>query len=172
MRTPRRPRSAALPTAWRWRLAALAALSAATLLAPKVARAELVPLGEQDLASVRGQAAFELRRDDDKRLHSLPGLGGVLLDGLLASDMKASLSDRASLDEVLSSHGLSPLNDTLYDGGAIVKMALGGAPRDVSFEASKLLLANTGLTYQGPSMGTITLHNIDVRGTTLFMFGH
>jgi hypothetical protein len=172
MRSPRRPRSAALPAAWRWRLAALVALSAATLLAPRAARAELVPLAEQDLASVQGQAAFELRRDDDRRLHSLPGLGGLMFDGLLASDMKLGAADRASLDEVLTSRGFTPLNDALYDGGAIVKMALGGAPRDVSFDASRLLLANTGLAYQGASMGTITLHNIDVRGTTLFMFGH
>lgn len=166
----RRSRPHAVATQpWAWRLAALVMLSAATLLASRAAHAELTPMNESELSTVRGQGPIDTRRE--QKLPELPGLAGLLASSLSPSDLHLSFIDKPALDSVLAASGMT-LDGKLYDGGAIMKIAIAAAPFDLSFDASKLFLANTGLEYHGASMGTVTLHNVDMRGTTLYVFSH
>ena len=49
-----------------------------------------------------------------------------------------------------------------------MQLEVTGGPINASFEAASLL----PVQYHGPSMGTISINNLDARGTTLWVWTH
>ncbi len=60
-----------------------------------------------------------------------------------------------------------------YAGQPVLQLSLAGPPVSVTFDGNELLgsLAGGG-TLHGPSVGQFTFHDLDARGTTLWLWHH
>lgn len=141
-------------------------LAGAALLAPRPAHA-MTALDEGALSQVHGQAGLQLPRGDLKRL---PLVGG-LLALFTPQQLRTTVLDATQFQAALAERGATALPAALYDGRPVAQVTIDAPPVDARMEAGALL--NTlGVQYNGPSFGTIDIHNLDARGTTLWMWGH
>lgn len=153
-------------------LAASLLLAGAALLAMKPAHAALAPLDDMELAQVNGRATppWAPQRNVQK-LEALPLLRG-LTSLFTPAQLQLNLLDRAGFEAALAAHGMGALPAPLYDGRPVVQLAIDAPPVSLQMDAAQFLLQNFGLTYQGPSFGTINISNLDARGTTLWIWKH
>ena len=147
---------------------ALLAVSGATLALAQHARAGLTALTDQEMSSLRGQAAPAI---GTARLPPVP-LAGGLLSLIPAKDIHASTLDKTAFETALAAHGAAPLNAPFYDGRPVTQITIEGAPVSASFEAGDLLLNAFGVRYQGPSFGMININALNASGTTLWVWTH
>lgn len=135
----------------------------ACLAAP--ARA-MTPLDDQEMSRVSGQAAPV----DLSKLKNAPVLGTLFK--LIPSDhLHTSQLDKAQFEAALAERGASGIA-ALYNGSTVTQVVVDGPPVNASVEAGQFVTSAFGVNYQGPSMGTINIGNLDARGTTLWMWSH
>jgi len=149
--------------------AALLALCAAAAWQATPAHA-LSALDDAELAELRAQdGSIALREGAPPQRPAAPA--GGLLSLLPADHLHLSVLDRAGFEAALAARGQAPLGAALYDGRPVTQVVVDGAPLNLHFEASALLLP-PGLSYTGPSMGSIQVNGLDARGTTLWVWQH
>jgi hypothetical protein len=167
-----RSRSSARPaTALRLAAASLL-LAGGALLAVKPAHAALATLDDVELSQVNGRAAPPWSAQQrHAQTDALPLFGG-LLSLFTPEQLKLNLLDRAGFEAALAARGMNALPDALYDGRPVLQLAIDAPPVNLQMEAGRFLLQNFGLTYLGPSFGTINITSLDARGTTLWIWKH
>lgn len=72
----------------------------------------------------------------------------------------------------MAASGVTALPDAVYDGRPVTEVSLPSHPMTSTFKVSQLLSSMTGVKYDAPGMGTITIQNLDAGGTRLWMWGH
>jgi len=128
------------------------------------------PLSEPEMSAVRGA--------DGSAFAGVPaqGTANSFANGLAAaftSSTGAAVLDAAGFGSALRAAGW-PAGVTLpgYDGQPVLQTRVDAPPVSFSVDLSAVLQAGTGLAYNGPSMGTITMRDFDARGTTLWVWHH
>ena len=128
------------------------------------------PLSDSEMSDARGA--------DGTILANLANGGGSngLSSGLAAafsSSTGPSLLNAAEFTSALQAAGW-PAGVPMpgYDGQPVMQTKVDAGPVTFSFDLSAVLLSTTGLAYNGPSMGTITMKDFDARGTTLWVWQH
>jgi hypothetical protein len=159
------------------RIAATVALLASALVCATSQAAPRV-LSDAEMSSVRGA--------DGSILAGLaPPLGSStgspdatqnnLTKGLSAafsSSTGSTLLTPAEFATALAPSGMAPSMMPGYDGQPVIQTKVDAAPITFSFDVSAILQSTTGLSYTGPSMGTITMKDFDARGTTIWVWQH
>ena len=153
-------------------LVAIAVLAMAALFSSP-SQATPQPLSESEMSAVRGA--------DGSIFAGLPAAQGNGTQNAFSSGLAAAFA---------SSTGPTALNSTEfnaalqaagwpagvpmpgYDGQPVMQTKVDAGPVTFSFDLSSALLSTTGLAYNGPSMGTITMRDFDARGTTLWVWHH
>ncbi len=150
------------------------ALVAAALFAT-VAHATPRPLSDSEMSSVRGAdgsilaGVTPLAPSGDQGSQNNLGKG---LAAAFSSSTGSTLLSPAQFASALTGTGMTPGMFASYDGQPVVQTKVDAAPVTFSFDVSAILQSTTGLTYNGPSMGTITLKDFDARGTTIWVWQH
>jgi hypothetical protein len=152
-------------------LVAIAVLAMAALFSPP-SQAAPRALSEHEMSDVRGA--------DGSAFAGVPAAPGSPSNGFamglaaaFSSSTGASVLDAAEFGAALQAAGWpagAPLPG--YAGQPVQQTRVDAAPVTFSVDLSTVLQAGTGLAYQGPSMGTITLRDFDARGTTLWAWHH
>jgi hypothetical protein len=151
-----------------WALSLLALAGGALYAAQAHA---LTALDEAQLSQVRGQDGSVTLRTQTTRPQLPPGLNTLF--GLFPPEtLHASLLDKKGFEAALATHGLQPFDASFYAGGPVAQVEVESPPVNASFELGQLIAGSVGLSYQGASMGTVQINNLDARGTTLWMWSH
>jgi hypothetical protein len=145
-------------------------MALATLFLPHATRAATA-LSDAEMAQVRG-------RDGSIALVELPaapqgaeGLAAKLL-GIFTDPRGMSELDASQFAAALDEAGLSPAMIAGYDAQPVKQYRIAMQPVTFGFGASELLLAGTGLSMHGSSMGTFTMTDFDATGTTVWSWAH
>lgn len=72
----------------------------------------------------------------------------------------------------MSAAGVSNLPAEVYDGRAVSEVTLPSSPQTTTIKLSQFISQMTGVKYDAPGMGTITIKNFDAGGTRLWVWGH
>ncbi|MFZ5546891.1 MAG: hypothetical protein ACOZJZ_25360 [Pseudomonadota bacterium] len=160
--------TAAVPT-HALRLLGASLLLAGGALAVQPARAGLSPLSDVELAQVSGRAAAPMQQQKTEQNSARLPLLGSLLALFAPEHLHTSTLDRAAFEAALAAHGAQPLPRPLYDGGPVTQIVIDAPPVSTRFEAGALL-STFGVDYQGRSFGSISITNLDARGTTLWVW--
>jgi hypothetical protein len=151
-------------------LRASCALAIALLFA-SAAGATPRPLADDEMSAARGA--------DNSIVAGLqPGSFGTpnpLSSGLasaFASSTGPTLLTGAEFAASLEASGYSLAMISGYAGEPVAQIRVDAKPVTFSFDISDVLRATTGLSYTGPSMGTITMKDFDARGTTIWVWHH
>jgi hypothetical protein len=141
------------------------------LLFASAAGAAPRPLADDEMSAVRGA--------DGSIVAGLqPGSSGTpnaLSTGLaaaFASSTGPTLLNAAEFATSLEAGGYSLALMPGYAGESVSQIRVDAKPVTFSFDLSDVLRATTGLSYTGPSMGTITMKDFDARGTTIWAWHH
>lgn len=152
------------------------ALAASTALfaVATTAFAEPKLLDDREMRAVYGRADNSVQVQVPTGL--LPG-GSNGPAGQLANELlkgaKVSLIDEAHFTAALAAVASQPVHLADYDGRPVTQIEITAEPVSMTFEAGSFLASLAGgTTLHGPSMGTISLNNVDARGTTLWIYGH
>lgn len=144
---------------------------ALALLAARPADATPRPLDDGEMSAVRGA--------DGSIVGGLQapssGTPNALSSGLaaaFASSTGPTLLTPAEFASAIEASGYTMAMVPGYAGEAVAQIRVDAKPVTFSFDLSEALHASTGLTYNGPSMGTITLKDFDARGTTIWTWQH
>jgi hypothetical protein len=150
-------------------LVAIAILAMAVVFASP-SQAAPRPLSEPEMSAVRGA--------DGSAFAGLPsnGSSNAFASGLaaaFASSTGGAVLGAAEFGSALQAAGW-PAGVPMpgHDGQAVLQTRVDAAPVSFSADLSAVLLAGSGLAYDGPSMGTITLRDFDARGTTIWVWHH
>jgi len=150
-------------------LRATCALGLALLFA-RAADAAPRPLADGEMSAVRGADGSIAMG-----LQASPGTPNALSSGLsaaFASSTGATPLTPAEFANAIESSGYTLAMVPGYAGEPVAQIRVDARPVTFSFDLSDVLRAATGLSYNGPSMGTITLKDFDARGTTIWTWQH
>ena len=151
-------------------LRAACALALAVLSSSAV-QATPRPLADDEMSAVRGADGSIVAGV----LPGSPGSPNALSSGLasaFASSTGPTVLDAAGFAASLASSGYPVAMMAGYAGEPVAQVRVDARPVTFSFDLSDVLRATTGLSYNGPSMGTITLKDFDARGTTIWVWHH
>ncbi len=155
-----------------YRVFSALALLAASVSATAV-HAQPRPLSEAEMSGVRGADGSILAGLAPGS--SSQGSQNDFSKGIAAafsSSTGATLLTPAEFATALTGTGMTPGMFASYDGQPVAQIKVDAAPVTFSFDISQILQSTTGLSYSGPSMGTITLKDFDARGTTIWVWQH
>ena len=104
----------------------------------------------------------------------MPGGGDSQLGKGLAAAFSSStgpqLLDAAQFAAALQGTGWTPAM-LGYDGQPVSQIKVDAPPVTFSFDLAQVF-QTVGVSYHGPSMGTITMSEFDARGTTIWVWHH
>ena len=152
---------------------AFALLAAALLATPSFAMPRA--LSDAEMSRVRGADGSILAGIAPAPGPSTDGSQNNLTKGLAAafsSSTGSTLLTPAEFATALAPSGMAPSMLAGYDGQPVIQTRVDAAPITFSFDVSAILQSTTGLSYSGPSMGTITMKDFDARGTTIWVWQH
>ena len=72
----------------------------------------------------------------------------------------------------MAAAGVTDLPPDVYDGRAVSEVTLPSRPQTTTIKLSQFISQMTGVKYDAPGMGTITIKNFDAGGTRLWVWGH
>jgi hypothetical protein len=151
------------------RAPALLALLAA-LLAAAAAHATPRALSDVEMSTVRGADGSIVAPVTPVSPGGEQNSLGKGLAAAFSSSTGSTLLTPAGFALALAPSGVTPGMFASYDGQPVAQTRVDAAPVSFSFDLSALLQSTTGLTYIGPSMGTITMKDFDARGTTIWVW--
>ncbi len=158
------------------RIPSFPALRAACALVPALLFASLaqaVPraLDDGEMSAVRGADGSILAGMQPGSSNTQNALSSGLA-AAFASSTGPGLLTPAEFAAALEASGYSVALMPGYAGETVAQIRVDAKPVTFSFDLSDVLRASTGLSYTGPSMGTITLKDFDARGTTIWTWQH
>lgn len=145
---------------------AAVALIAGCLLSSSC-RAESQALDDTQLSTVRGA-------DGTIVLDLSSSTGNGLVDGLAAAfsgSTGSTLLTGTEFARALHAIGLTTAQMPDYAGQDVAQTRVDAAPGSFTFDLSSVLRA-VGVSYNGASMGLLSMTNFDARGTTLWVWSH
>jgi hypothetical protein len=151
-------------------LRATCALTLALLFA-RAADAAPQPLNDAEMSAVRGADGSIVAGLQP----TASGAPNALTSGLaaaFASSTGPTLLTPAEFAASVEASGYSLAQVPGYAGEPVAQIRVDARPVTFSFDLSDVLRSSTGLAYNGPSMGTITLKDFDARGTTIWTWQH
>jgi hypothetical protein len=151
-------------------LPALAAVALAALFLPHPTRAATA-LSDAELSQVRGGDGSIALIEPPAPPPGGEALGATL-SAVFTDPRGLSVLDAAGFAAALADAGLNSALVPGYDGQAVKQYRIAMQPVTFSFGASELLLAGTGLSMHGPSMGAFTMTDFDATGTTVWSWVH
>lgn len=160
---------------------ALAAVSIGLFVASTAVHAEARALDEHEMRGVYGRADVSMPAlPSSGSLAGLPGAGngdgsdpGSRLTNALLKGARASYLDEAQFLAAWRAVAGPDGHPPTYDGRPVMQLELTADPVTISFDVDQVFSALAGgAPYHGPSGGTITLNNVDARGTTIWIWGH
>ena len=72
----------------------------------------------------------------------------------------------------MAAAGVPDLPPEVYDGRPVTEVTLPSSPISRTMNLSQFISNMTGVKYDAPKMGTITIQNWDAGGTRLWVWGH
>jgi hypothetical protein len=141
-------------------------LALAALMASGGAYAALEPLDEETMSnSYAGDGTEKLKLPNSPFLNfanQLLNLGGTLGKALTREEFMATMSQS----------GVTDLSPEIYDGRAVTEVTLPSRPLTTTIKLSQFISSMTGVKYDAPGLGNITIQNFDAGGTRLWVWGH
>lgn len=129
------------------------------------AQAVMRPLSETDLSGISAQGPQEPSAQDPIRIATALAqpVSTWTVPGMHAIDAQSFAADLQSL-------GIGTLPSSFYDGGPVFKLSLDTAPFGLRADLSQLLFPQSGA--QRLSLGELRIDQVDVSGTTLWIWTH
>lgn len=147
------------------RILATAALALASLTAAGGAWATIEPMDDDALSnSYAGDGTEGAKLPNSSFLNFANAL-------LQVSAKSAKVLSRAEFEATMAASGVS-LPSSVYDGRAVTEVTLPSNPVTATVKLSQFISSMTGVKYDAPGMGNITIQNFDAGGTRLWVWGH
>jgi hypothetical protein len=137
-------------------------LAGALVLLSPVSHAMVQTLTDTEMSRVNARGTADDRAQPQLPLP--PGLARLFAN----STATVTFQDAPTFASDLRALGLAPFDAPFYDGRAVLKAQLSGAPVDVQFDLSQLFLGSG----QGVNMGVVQLRQLSATGTSLWIWGH
>jgi len=148
------------------RILVSASVALAALTAVGGANAALVAVDEETMSNTyAGDGTEKLQLPDSPFLafaNQLLAISNTLGKTLTKEEFLATMS----------AAGVSNLPAEVYDGRAVSEVTLPSSPQTTTIKLSQFISQMTGVKYDAPGMGTITIKNFDAGGTRLWVWGH
>ena len=148
------------------RILVSASVALAALTAVGGANAALVAVDEETMSNTyAGDGTEKLQLPDSPFLafaNQLLAISNTLGKTLTKEEFLATMS----------AAGVSSLPAEVYDGRAVSEVTLPSSPQTTTIKLSQFISQMTGVKYDAPGMGTITIKNFDAGGTRLWVWGH
>ena len=148
------------------RILVSASLALAASTAASGANAALVAVDEETMSnSYAGDGTEKLQLPDSPFLafaNQLLAISNTLGKALTKEEFLATMA----------AAGVKDLPTEVYDGRAVSEVTLPSAPQTTTIKLSQFISSMTGVKYDAPGMGTITIKNFDAGGTRLWVWGH
>lgn len=148
------------------RILVSATLALAALTAAGGANAALVAVDEETMSnSYAGDGTEKLQLPDSPFLafaNQLLAISNTLGKALTKEEFLATMA----------ASGVTDLPADVYDGRAVSEVTLPSRPQTTTIKLSQFISSMTGVKYDAPGMGTITIKNFDAGGTRLWVWGH
>jgi hypothetical protein len=142
---------------------AAAALMLCTALAPQPAAAAIQPLTDTDLSWITAQGPA-VNASAQEILFSMRPVSTTTLPGMRAISAPQFAEDLKAL-------GIARLPPSFYDGRTVFKLVLDVAPFSVGADLSQLLFPVSS-SPSHLSLGELRVNQVDVSGTTLWIWMH
>lgn len=148
------------------RFLALTTLTVASLTGATSAWAVLQPVDEETMSNAyAGDGTDKLTTPNSTFLN----FANFLMQEVSSKSVKV-----LSRDEFVATMAASgvTLSAAVYDGRAVTEVTLPSHPVTSTFKVSDLISSMTGVKYNAPGMGNITVQNFDAGGTRLWVWNH
>ncbi|MDE2593762.1 MAG: hypothetical protein KGL57_05950 [Burkholderiales bacterium] len=91
---------------------------------------------------------------------------------LQISAKNAKVLSREEFVGTMAALGVTAMPASAYDGRPVTEVTLPSNPVTTTVKLSQFISSMTGVKYDAPGMGNITIQNFDAGGTRLWVWGH
>ncbi|HET8871403.1 MAG TPA: hypothetical protein VFM48_13235 [Aquabacterium sp.] len=147
------------------RFFALTTLAVASLTGVTSAWATLEPVDEETMSnSYAGDGTDKLTTPNSTFLNFANFIMQI-------SNKTAQTLTREQFVATMAAAGVT-LPASVYDGRPVTEVTLPSQPVTTTFKVSDLISSMTGVKYNAPGLGNITVQNFDAGGTRMWVWGH
>ncbi len=148
------------------RILATTALALASLTAAGGAWATIEPMDDEALSN-----SYAGDGTEGAKLPNSPFLN-FANELLKISTKNVKMLSREEFVATMADAGVAVLPSTVYDGRPVTEVTLPSHPVTTTVKLSQFISSMTGVKYDAPGMGNITIQNFDAGGTRLWVWGH
>ena len=107
----------------------------------------------------------------------IPVLGESPFAAILTALINPISKERTMLQapeflQVMAANGVSSLPSEVYNGQNVTQIVLPSNPITVTMKLSQFISSATGVKFDAPGMGNLTIQNLDMGGTRLWTWNH
>lgn len=149
------------------RILATTALALASLTAAGGAWAAIEPMDDEALSNAyAGDGTQEAKLPAESPFLNFANA----LTQLSAKNMK--VLNREEFVATMAASGVTGLPSSVYDGRPVTEVTLPSHPVTTTIKLSQFISSMTGVKFDAPGMGNITIQNFDAGGSRLWVWGH
>lgn len=148
------------------RILSATVLALASLTTATGAWAAIEPMDDEALSnSYAGDGTAGTKLPDSPFLNFANAL-------LKLSAKNVKMLSRDEFVATMADAGVVALPSSVYDGRPVTEVTLPSNPVTTTVKLSQFISSMTGVKYDAPGMGNITIQNFDAGGTRLWVWGH